>query len=128
MNFDRSLHRALVVRALAIAMPWYLDFLAVWMLNYECRRIEAMIREMCEAITDLAKWSVRKPQPVVKAFSYDDPFASYLNAFGSVMSGMAAKKAAQQSAYQNVAGLSGNFDQRRSALGNLYGNMFEPIP
>lgn len=133
------------ILALAKALPWYLDFLAVWMLNYETRRIEAMLREMCDGIAAFAKAAMRPKL----AQSRRKPAAMHLvpdgyAALGAIFSGAAQAKAAKAQmqaaklqsdlyrAYLNQAaqrhqmyGISNQqFQQRRSGLEDLLGNVF----
>lgn len=126
-----NLDRAYVARALIDVLPWYLDFLAVWMLNYETRRIEAMLREMCDGIAAFAEFSMQ-PKRVV-SFNWSNQLSALLGV-GGIFSGAAQAKAAKaqmqavklqndlMSAYMRQA--AQHLQQRRSGLEDLLGNAF----
>lgn len=147
-----NLSRAETVRAIAVAMPWYLDFLAVWMLEYETRRLERMLKRAMDGIAALAKYAMQpKWADAVdginwKPGAYTQVSGAFMEAFASARAQKAAHAASQAAMLTNLqarqnmmqqqymstlAGLQNaqsqinqaSFQQRRSMLDDAF-NMF----
>lgn len=103
-----------IIVEIARRLPWFLGWLAVWMIERETARAEALVKQIVEPIAALARRALYVPPPLPEWVQQ----GGLANMFGTQgMGQMALQQAMMNQHYSHL------LYQQRPATSDMFGNM-----